>query len=90
MRTKFNKPSMFSCKITASISLALNSRHNRLYITDRHIHTGTSQHIQANGDLTLAIHMNQFANKTRQGPLITRTFSPRAKGALFMLIDSSE
>lgn len=90
MRTKFNKPSMFSCKITASISLALNSRHNRLYITDRHIHTGTSQHIQANGDLTLAIHMNQFANKTRQGAFNHADLFATGQGALFMLIDSSE
>ena len=66
IRTKLNKPSIFSCKIIAYISLALNSRHNRLYITDRHINTGASQHIQANSNLTFTIHIDQFANKTRQ------------------------
>ena len=50
--------------------MALNSRHNRPYIADGHINTGASQHIQANSNLTSAIHINQFANKTRQ-----RTFN---------------
>ena len=62
-----------------------------LNIANRHINTGASQHIQPNGNLTFAIHIDQFTNKTRSEVLSsTRTFSPRAKGELFIQIASSE
>ena len=39
---------------------------NRLYITDRHINTGTTEHIQTDGNLTLTPNSHQFADKTAQ------------------------
>ena len=56
-----------------------------LDIANRHINASASQHIQPDGNLAFAIDIDQFTNQPGQ-----RTFSPRAKGELFIQIASSE
>ena len=51
-----------------------------LNIANRHINASASQHIQPDGNLAFAIDIDQLTNQSGQRTLMTRTFSPRAKG----------